>query len=226
MLGICKIRVCDTDSIRKRALELADDADADPVSKAARLYYWVRDEIRYDPYYPFYLPEHYRASNVMKSGRGFCISKASLLCALGRAAGIPSRVGFATVKSHLATRQLIERMGSDEFRWHGYVDFYLEGKWVKATPAFNAGLCEKFGVAPLEFDGRNDSIFQEYNAANEKFMTYTEFYGTFDDIPVDAIVADFRTFYGEDRVASWIAELESADAGAVRDFESEEVMTV
>ena len=48
---------------------------------------------------------------------------------------------------------------------------------------------------------------------------------SFRDIPVDAIMADFRKFYGADRVATWIAELEAADAGAVRDFESEEVLT-
>ena len=38
---------------------------ADPTDRAVRLYYAVRDGIWYDPYYPFYLPEHYRASNVL-----------------------------------------------------------------------------------------------------------------------------------------------------------------
>ena len=55
---------------------------ADMKEQAIRLYYAVRDGIWYDPYYPFYLPEHYRASNVLKSGRGYCVCKASLLCAL------------------------------------------------------------------------------------------------------------------------------------------------
>jgi transglutaminase-like putative cysteine protease len=213
------------EKIVKLARAITKGLGGNPVEQSVKLYYWVRDEIRYDPYSPFYLPEHYRASNVLKSGRGFCISKASLLCALGRAAGIPSRVGFATVRSHLATRQLIERMGSDKFRWHGYVEFYLEDRWVKATPAFNAELCKKFRVAALEFDGRTDSIFQEYNSDKEKFMTYTEFYGTFADIPVDAIMSDFRKNYGEDRVAAWIADLENSTGEPPRDFESEDVLT-
>ena len=135
----------------------------DPVEQAVRIYYAVRDGIRYDPYYPFYLPEHYRASNVLASGRGYCVCKASLLCALGRSLGIPSRVGFATVRNHLATKQLIEFIGSDLFVYHGYTDFFLEGKWVKATPAFNKELCVRHRVAPLEFDGREDSIFQPFN---------------------------------------------------------------
>ncbi|MBW2557073.1 MAG: transglutaminase domain-containing protein, partial [Deltaproteobacteria bacterium] len=55
------------------ANETVKDAGDDPVDKAVKLYYVVRDDIWYDPYYPFYLPEHYRASNIIKSGRGFCI---------------------------------------------------------------------------------------------------------------------------------------------------------
>ena len=42
----------------------------DPVDKAVKLYYAVRDGIWYDPYYPFYLPEHYRASNVFEERPG------------------------------------------------------------------------------------------------------------------------------------------------------------
>ena len=116
------------------------NAGSDPVVQAVRLYYAVRDNIWYDPYYPFYLPEHYRASNIIDSGRGFCISKAGLLCALGRACQIPSRVGFATVKNHLATPKLLEFIGSDLFVYHGYTEFYLSGKWIKATPTFNIEL--------------------------------------------------------------------------------------
>jgi transglutaminase-like putative cysteine protease len=105
----------------------AADHSLDPVEKAVKIYYAVRDGIRYTPYYPFYLPEHYRASNSLISGQGYCVSKATLLCALGRALGIPSRVGFATVRNHLITRQLQERMASDLFVYHGYVDFFLNG---------------------------------------------------------------------------------------------------
>ena len=61
-----------TDIIDSRHPEITDlvkgltaDCAPDPVSKAVKLYYYARDAIRYDPYVPFYLPEHYRASRVL-----------------------------------------------------------------------------------------------------------------------------------------------------------------
>jgi transglutaminase-like putative cysteine protease len=195
----------------------------DPVSRAVALYYAARDGIWYDPYSPFYLPEHYRASLVLKRGRGYCVSKASLLCALGRAAGVPSRLGFATVRNHLATRQLIEFLGSDLFVYHGFTEFHLNGKWVKATPAFNIELCGRFGVAPLEFDGHSDSIFHAFNAEREPFMEYLREHGTFADVPVAEILAAWKETYGADRVQQWIAAHDQAgDSG--RDFDSEEAI--
>jgi transglutaminase-like putative cysteine protease len=180
----------------------------DPVDKAVRLYYAVRDGIRYDPYYPFYLPEHYRASTVLKNRRGFCIPKVSLLCATGRAVGIPSRAGFATVRNHLATQQLLDFLGSNLFVFHSFAELFLEGKWIKATPAFNKELCARHGVEPLEFNGREDSIFQPYNTDNKQFMEYVEFLGSFPDIPVQKIVDGFKKTYGGDRVQGWIDNFE------------------
>ena len=190
------------------ANDTVTDAGEDQIKKAVNLYYAVRDNIWYDPYYPFYRPEHYRASNVLKSGRGFCISKASLLCALARACNIPSRVGFATVRNHLATPKLIEFLGSDLFVCHGFTEFYLAGKWVKATPTFNVDLCKKHKVIPLEFNGREDSIFQTYNMEKKEFMEYLDFHGTYADIPVDVILAAWEKAYGRDRVRKWIDDLE------------------
>lgn len=194
------------------------------IEKAVRIYYAVRDGIRYDPYCPFYLPEHYRASNVLKSGRGYCVCKASLLCALGRSLGIPSRVGFATVRNHLATKQLLDFLGSDLFVYHGYTDFFLNGKWVKATPAFNKELCERHKVAPLEFNGLEDSIFQPYNSENRLFMEYTDFQGTYADIPVEIIIAAWEKEYGRERVKSWIKGLEETQGNRQKDFYQEEVI--
>jgi len=200
------------DSDNKIIIEYANDtvidAGHDQIKKAVKLYYAVRDNIWYDPYYPFYRPEHYRASNVLKSGRGFCISKASLLCALARACNIPSLVGFATVRNHLATPKLIEFLGSDLFVYHGFTEFYLAGKWVKATPTFNADLCKKHKVIPLEFNGREDSIFQTYNMEKKEFMEYLDFHGTYADIPVDVILAAWEKAYGRGRVRKWIDDLE------------------
>jgi len=196
----------------------------DSIEIAVKLYLAARDAIRYDPYTPFFLPDHYRASNVLCRGRGFCVPKASLLCALGRACRIPSRVGFATVRNHLATEQLIAFIGSDLFVYHGFVEFYLEEKWVKATPAFNIELCQKHHVPPLEFNGREDSLFQTYNLENRKFMEYVEFYGIEADIPVDRIVKAWKEAYGEDRVNRWIRQFEETGSRSRSDIDREEVL--
>ncbi len=196
----------------------------DPVEIAVKLYLAVRDGILYDPYSPFYLPEHYRASYVLKRGRSFCVPKASLLCALGRACGIPSRIGLADVRNHLATKQLIEFIGSDLFVYHGFVEFYLEGKWVKATPAFNIDLCKRHHVPPLEFNGREDSLFQAYNLRNQKFMEYVPFHGVYADLPVDKIFAAWEKAYGKDRVRNWIKRFEEGGERSLSNFEKEEVL--
>lgn len=200
------------------------DAGGDPVLRAVKLYEVARDRIWYDPYTPFYRPAHYRASGVLQRGRAFCIPKAVLLCALGRAAGIPTRLGFATVRNHLATQQLIDYVGSDLFVYHGFVEFYLGGRWVKATPAFNRELCRRHGVSPLTFDGHHDSIFQTYNGENKRFMDYVEDHGTFSDVPLERILDAWKRVYGRQRVLGWIRSFEAGRGGIRRDFYGETVL--
>ncbi len=218
--------IIDSDNplIIEHAEKIIGAAVSSAVEKAVKLYYAVRDGIWYDPYYPFYLAEHYRASNVLKSGRGYCVSKASLLCALGRAGGVPSRIGFATVRFHLATRQLIEFLGTDLFVYHGFTEFYLDGRWVKATPAFNVELCKRHKVVPLEFNGREDSIFQPYSLEKKQFMEYLEDHGTYSDIPLDDLLSAWKTTYGKERVRKWIEAFEKSGGISPRDFSREDVL--
>jgi transglutaminase-like putative cysteine protease len=216
--------IIDADSkvIIDYAMSAIEGADDHPISKAVKLYYAVRDAIWYDPYIPFYRPEHYRSSHVLKNGRAFCIGKAGLLCALGRACGIPSRLGFADVRNHLATRQLLDYLGSDIFGFHGYSEFYLDGRWVKATPAFNKELCRKAKVTPLEFNGRDDSIFQPYNEEKKLFMEYVKDHGTFADIPFDRIIDSWKALYGAERVRQWIDAFEKSGEKRYRKLENED----
>jgi transglutaminase-like putative cysteine protease len=218
--------VIDSDSrtVREYARVTAGNA-GDPEEKAIRLFYAVRDGIWYDPYTPFHRPEHYRASAVLERGRAFCIPKAALLCALGRACGIPSRIGFATVRNHLATRQLLDFIGTDLFVYHGYTEFLLGDRWVKATPTFNRELCIRHRVAPLAFDGRTDAVFQAYNGEKRQFMEYVDDHGVYPDVPVETVVAAWKKVYGRDRVEKWIADLEAAGTGSIRRFETEDVVS-
>jgi transglutaminase-like putative cysteine protease len=163
--------------------------------RAVSLYYAVRDGIRYNPFLDFTKTEVFRASAVLEAGQGFCVGKASLLAACARAAGIEARVGFADVKNHLTTPRLAETMGSDLFVYHGYTDLRIDGRWVKATPAFNLALCTRFRVKPLEFDGHSDSIFHPFDEDERRHMEYLRDRGVYADVPVDEIQRAFREAY-------------------------------
>jgi len=174
--------------------------------RAIALYYAVRDSIRYNPFLDFSDPAVFRASSVIEKGEGFCIGKAAVLAAVARAAGIEARVGFADVRNHLTTPKLAETMGSDLFIYHGFAEMKLDGRWVKATPAFNLALCQRFRVKPLEFDGVNDSIFHAFDEDERRHMEYLRDRGSFVDVPVAEIQAAFREayprFYGLGREAA------------------------
>jgi transglutaminase-like putative cysteine protease len=167
----------------------------DPVEQARRLYYAVRDGLRYDPYSFSWRAEAYRASDVLRRGLGFCVPKTILLAAAARVLGIPSRLGFADVRNHLNTARLRELMETDVFAYHGYVEMFVEGKWVKSTPAFNIELCQKFRVLPLEFDGRNDSLMHPYDADNRRHMEYLLDRGVFADMPFEMFCKDMLLIY-------------------------------
>jgi transglutaminase-like putative cysteine protease len=183
------------------------------VSRAVKLYYAVRDEIRYDPYYAGEARSYFRASDCLRAKRGFCIPKAALLAAVARSLGIPARVAYADVRNHLSTKKLIELVGGDLFIWHSFTELHLNGRWVKATPAFNLSLCQRFGVCPLEFDGRHDSLFHEYDQEGRRYMEYVRERGHFADVPYDVILADFKKTYPR-----WMKLL---GAGGHRDFATE-----
>ena len=180
--------------VQEFARKVTAGAD-DDVSRAVKLYYAVRGEILYDPYFGGEARRYYRASDCLRAKRGFCIPKAALLAAGARCLGVPARIAFADVRNHLSTKKLLELMGGDIFIWHSLTELHLEGRWVKATPAFNLSLCQRFGVHPLEFDGRHDSLFHEFDQAGRKHMEYVRDRGHYADVPYEAILADLRKTY-------------------------------
>jgi transglutaminase-like putative cysteine protease len=170
-------------------------AGATDRERAVALYLAVRDRIRYDPYRIDLSPAGMRASRALANGHGWCVPKAALLAAAARAAGIPARVGYADVRNHLSTERMRATMGTDVFIWHGYTDLFIDGAWVKATPAFNIELCDRFGLLPLEFDGRADSIYHPFDRSGQRHMEYVRQRGSFDEMPLAALVADFAATY-------------------------------
>ena len=168
----------------------------DARTRAVRLFYAVRDGIRYDPYRISYEPAAYRASQVIRDGHGWCVSKAGLLAACARAVGIASAIGLADVVNHLNTEKLRARMGGiDIFYDHGYTALLIDGRWVKAVSAFNIELCERFGVRPTDFDGLDDALYQEHDAHGRLHMQYLADHGTWSDLPLQQVRDDMLRYY-------------------------------
>jgi transglutaminase-like putative cysteine protease len=167
----------------------------DDVERACRLFYAVRDGIRYDAYDISLDRESLRSTQVVSAGRSWCVPKSVLLAALCRAVGIACRLCYANVRNHLATSKLLEHMGTDVFYFHGYNEIYLRSRWVKATVSFNRSLCEKARLAPLDFDGVHDSIYHPFDLTGRRYMEYLHDYGPFADVPYDDLVAKFAAVY-------------------------------
>lgn len=165
------------------------------IERIIALYLAIRDDIVYDPYFVGRDESYYRASDCLAAGRGFCIPKAALLAAGARVLGVPARVGYADVKNHLTTEKLDALVGSNIYRWHSYAELYIDGLWVKATPAFNKSLCERFGVHTLEFDGRHDSLLQEFDQSGRQHMEYMKQRGHFQDVPYQEILRAFIEYH-------------------------------
>ena len=159
------------------------------------LYNAVRDQFAYNPYHLDTSKEGLKANHILKLGFGFCIPKATFLVACLRAAGVPARIGFADVKNHLTSKRLSNLLGTNLFFFHGYADIYLNGKWVKATPAFNIELCNKAGIKPLDFDGYNSSLFHEYDIQGRMHMEYVKQRGEFFDIPYEDLINCWKEHY-------------------------------
>ena len=176
------------------ALHLGKTGSSD-IENAISLYYAVRDGISYNPFSIKPSQECMKASFILQAGEGYCVAKAVLLAACARALNIPARLGFADVRNHMTTKKLRDIMETDLFIYHGYTELFLNNRWVKATPAFNRTLCERFNLKPLEFDGVQDSIFHPFDNSGERHMEYVTDHGVFSDLPWERIITESMKLY-------------------------------
>ena len=189
---------CDHERVIKCARELTNSCSSDR-EKAVNLFYFVRDSIRYNMYMISVFEEDFKASRVLKWGKGYCVQKAVLLTALGRAAGIPSRLLFARIRNYKVPPHILEWKKDNIFEDHGYTQFYIDGKWVCAAPTFDRALCDSLGVPAVEFDGRSDAILPKKDLRGEPYIEYLEKYPPCDDLPFDRIRARIARAWGDNK---------------------------
>ena len=196
--------IIDSDSqpLRQKATELTS-GESDPVEKAKRLFYFVRDQIKYTMYVDIEHAENYRASHILQVGEGYCVMKAVLLVALARAAGIPARLAFADLINYMIPRKYIEMQGNNRVIYHGFAEIHLNGKWVKLTPSFDIDMCRKYGILPTDFDGETDALLQPVDQRGNRHIEYIEFHGSYQDLPHQEIIEATTRGYKPGFLDTW-----------------------
>jgi transglutaminase-like putative cysteine protease len=206
---LCATSTIDSDhnKIIETATNVIHGCDND-VEKAIGLFYFVRDSIRYNIYMISVFIEDFQASRILEWGKAYCVQKAVLLTALGRAVGIPSRLVFAKIKNHKIPDHIVEMMGTNTFPRHGYNQFFLNGKWVSAAATFDRVLCEKNGLPTVEFDGKRDAILPEKDLQGAPYIEYIEKFPPKEDLPFDWIRERISKIVGPDKRPWWSKDQE------------------
>ena len=177
---------------------------SNPSEKARAIFNFVRDRIPYTPYSPFYRPEHYPASKTLERGEGFCVQKAVLFAALARANSIPARLVFADIKNYLVPQKLWDMMKTNVFAFHGYNELYIDGRWIKVTPTFDTGMCQRLNLKPVVFDGHNSAVFHSHDLNGQLHIEYIKNHGHFADLPFETVINGFKSAYKEDMIKRWM----------------------
>jgi hypothetical protein len=162
---VAATRLCDCDHpwLRQHAKEIADGAST-PEEKALKIFYHVRDNIRFSLAY-----SRSRASQTLRRGYGECGNKTNAQVALLRAVGIPARYRWVQAKTvvlhHLIADFLYNNM--PPVASHFWCECYLNGKWVSCEllldkPLYGGmlkeGLITKEQLPTIDWDGTADLV--------------------------------------------------------------------
>jgi len=182
--------------VRDKAFEITEELETEK-EKAIALFYWVRDEIKYNMH--TYIPSikaNFKASVTLRRKNGFCVSKSVLLSSFARAIGIPARIHLVDLINHKISQKIIDFMGTNVMHYHGYSELYLNNKWVKLTTSFDPKTAIKGGFIPMvEFDGENDAVFAVYDNEGRLFGEYVRDRGIHADLPLEEIEQVFEEKY-------------------------------
>lgn len=162
--------------------------------RAIALYTKIRDGFLYDPFHLDLRHDALKASTIIRKKRAWCVEKAIVLAAAFRACSFPCRLGYGIVVNHIGVEKLTTFLKRKEIVFHGYVEVYIQNKWVKCTPAFDPLVCKIADVPILVWDGVTDALFHAYKG-EDKFMEYIHFYGDFDDVPIKIMNDEMKKYY-------------------------------
>lgn len=161
------------------------------------IFYFIRDEIPYNMYAVSGNKIHYKASGILERGYGYCLQKAILFTAMGRAIGVPGRLVVVSIRNHLTPPDVVQLLGGNLFFPHAYSQFFLDGRWVNVAATYDKPLCERIGATVPDFDGHSDTLLPKTDLQGRRFIEYVDNYGEFDDLPWDLIVSKMPSYYSQ-----------------------------
>jgi len=82
-------------------------------------------------------------------------------------------------------------LGTNILPYNGYTELYIDGKWVKATPAFDIKMCRENRIIPVDFDGKNNAVLHSHNQDGKLHIEYLLDRGHYDDVPLDDILEGY-----------------------------------
>lgn len=188
----------DSDSASVKALA---QARGDTVQNAVRLFEHVRDEIQYE-FRAKLTKDEYRASRVLVDGKGFCVQKAVLLCALLRAAQIPSALVLCDLKDYTLPMRIVQAMGTDTMFHHGLNAIHLNGRWLLADASLSPDVVERKRYRRVDFDGEDDALFPKTTLAGAAHAEVVRFHGMYTDLPYNQMVGAFMAAYAQADLAA------------------------
>jgi transglutaminase-like putative cysteine protease len=182
--------------IVQQTLEKLDLEGLSKREMAIRLFYHVRDSITYS-IKPVDLEKiTYTASHVLSQDKSFCIPKAIALGTLARGMGIPSRIHFVDFINHRLSDELEKFWGTKVMAAHCYSELYIDGKWVKATPALDKAVCDKHNFKTVEFDGTTDAMLHSIDKDGNPHAEYIRDRGAKSDMSIGLVANVFSEIYG------------------------------
>jgi transglutaminase-like putative cysteine protease len=166
-----------------RSLTMGCTAEAD---RARALFFFVRDGIRYD-FRAAMVEDHYRASYILERGKGFCVQKAILFCAMARNAGIPAALHFWDIRDHSLSRRTATFLKTRILYHHGIVDLWIGGRWIGIDASLDIGLIQRHGLDSVEFFPDRDCLMPGQTNSGKRHIDYINDHGRYADVTFSQI---------------------------------------
>lgn len=175
-----------------------------PRERAVRLFDHVRNHVRYE-FMAKFTPEDYLASNVQQQNQGFCVQKAVLLAALGRAANIPTALVLCDMRDHALPEKVVRTIGTDVMHHHGLNAFYLDDRWITVDASLDRKFLDKKRYPHVTFDGTADALLSPTTTDGARAAEYLTFHGRYAELPFEQLTAAFVAGYQKADLSALVA---------------------